>query len=731
MSNSLTVLSGLLESRTAYANALNKSLDIFISYTEKSIKDVMSKGLQPIVDAAGLDRIIVFRIFDIKNNTAGEIYRWDKNEGGTAPADPVLKILPFTTAIKHWLSVVSNNTCISLRRSEFTEDEAAFLSPRGVKSILMAPVFVGRDFWGIVTFHDNCRERDFDEDCTSLLRSAARLCAGTIIREEMQSKIKKAEIIKRIHKENKNSKIKTHWYESHLDAIPFLISIQDLNENWVFLNTAAETVLGKKREEVIGTPCKKWGLSICDTEMCAIACAKRGQMRTFFSHENTSYQVDTKLLKDINGKTAGYIEIIQDITQIEQMTKQQAQMEAANSAKSSFLAAMSHEMRTPMNTIIGMAAIGRSAAGIEGKDHALTSIEEASLHLLGVINDVLDMSKIEANKLELSNIAFDLRNSLKKASSFIKFDIKEKRFLFSMEIDSNIPSFFIGDDLRLTQVITNLLGNAVKFTPKDGKISLDVYFAGEEAGIWELRFEVSDSGIGISSEQQEKIFQPFEQAESGSTRKYGGTGLGLVISKRIIELMGGRIWVESEPGKGSRFIFTVKMPRSTEDSRLQPGFADKDEVSVEDIYREYKGKKLLLAEDIEINREILITLLNGTGLIIDTAENGRKAVDMVSEAPEKYDLIFMDMQMPEMDGLEATRRIRAFEAEQRFNEKNVLENAKHSPRLLGHPKSVPIIAMTANVFQDDIEKCHAAGMDDHIGKPLDIAKVLEKLRKYL
>ena len=434
-------------------------------------------------------------------------------------------------------------------------------------------------------------------------------------------------------------------------------------------------------------------------------------MRTFFSHENTSYQIDTKLLKDLKGEDAGYIEIIQDVTQIESMMKHQAEMEAASKAKSSFLAAMSHEMRTPMNSIIGMSTIGKNAGDLEGKNNALDKIIESSTYLLGVINDVLDMSKIESNKLELANVSFDLNASINKAVSLIQFSIDEKRFKFSLKLDDTMPCYFIGDDQRLTQVITNLLANAVKFTPDEGSISLSVSLIQEKDGICELRFEVADTGIGISPKYHEKIFDSFEQAEKGTTRKYGGTGLGLVISKSIIELMGGRIWVESKLGKGSQFIFTVKLSRDLQKSHLQSDFKDKEEVSIEDIYNNFKGKRVLLAEDIEINREILVTLLDGTGLIIDTAENGVEAVEMVRADPDKYHLIFMDMQMPVMDGLEATRQIRALPA--------VCD------------RMLPIIAMTANVFQDDIAKCRAAGMDDHIGKPINLSNVLGKLSYYL
>ena len=370
-------------------------------------------------------------------------------------------------------------------------------------------------------------------------------------------------LIEEIHHENERYMVMAHWYESLLDAIPFLISVQDLDERWTFVNAAAEKFLANKREEITGKPCKNWSLNICNTDECAIACAKRGQMRTYFSQDNTPYQVDIKILEDLEGKAAGYVEIIQDISKIESMMRQQAEMEAANNAKASFLSAMSHEMRTPMNTITGMTFIGKKAADLEGKDHALNAIEEASAHLLSLINNVLDITNIEANNLELSNTAFDIRNPLQKALFTIRTGVKDKRLKLNVNLEKNMPFFYKGDDQRLSQVITNLLSNAVKFTPEDGNISIALSMTGEENGICDLRFEISDSGIGIAPEQQEKIFHAFEQVESGASRKYGGTGLGLFISKRIIELMDGKIWLESELGKGSLFIFTIRLAKTT------------------------------------------------------------------------------------------------------------------------------------------------------------------------
>ncbi|MDR0331148.1 MAG: response regulator [Chitinispirillales bacterium] len=391
------------------------------------------------------------------------------------------------------------------------------------------------------------------------------------------------------------------------------------------------------------------------------------------------------------------------------LVKQQAEVEAASRAKSSFLAAMSHEMRTPMNAIIGMTSIGKNTADTERKNYALGKIEDAAVHLLSVINDVLDISKIEANKLELSPVEFSLEKMLQRIVNIINFRMDEKRQKFTLNVGENLPRIVFGDDHHLSQVILNLLSNAVKFSPEHGKIALNVSLAGEKDGVCEMRVEVADNGIGITPEKQAKLFQAFQQADSGISREFGGTGLGLSISKHIVELMGGKIWIESERGKGSRFIFTVNVSRGKSGAGA-PLAASGGEGGGGAIGK-FTGKKLLLAEDVEINREIMVSLLEETEIIIDCAKNGLEAVEMISEDVDKYDIVLMDVQMPKMDGLEATRRIRAMDA----------------PRLRG----LPIIAMTAHVFKSDIDECAKAGMNDHIGKPIDIEDVLEKLRKHL
>jgi signal transduction histidine kinase/CheY-like chemotaxis protein len=384
--------------------------------------------------------------------------------------------------------------------------------------------------------------------------------------------------------------------------------------------------------------------------------------------------------------------------------------EQSNLAKSNFLSKMSHEMRTPMNAIIGMTMIAKSAVDKEKVDYCFSKINEASVHLLGVINDILDMSKIEAGKFEISYSEFNFKKMINRVADMMNFRISERKQNLKILLDSNIPTIIKSDEQRLAQVFVNLLSNANKFTPEGGTITLSVDILEIDGQKYSMRIAVTDTGIGISQEQQDRLFVSFEQADGSIARKYGGTGLGLVICKTIIESMGGKIWIESELGKGSAFIFEIKVEVNldADESVMEDYEDDATDINERDIF---SGHTILLAEDVEINREIIINVLEYTAITIECAENGLEAVKMFRNAPSKYSLILMDIQMPEMDGIEASRQIRT----------------SH----LQESESIPILAMTANVFQEDIERCLAAGMNAHLRKPIELTELVKKLKQYL
>ncbi|MDR2160043.1 MAG: transporter substrate-binding domain-containing protein [Treponema sp.] len=384
----------------------------------------------------------------------------------------------------------------------------------------------------------------------------------------------------------------------------------------------------------------------------------------------------------------------------------------ANRAKSEFLARMSHEIRTPLNAILGMTEVTRkfitSAADSSGGftetrkkiADSLDEISIASSHLLDILNDVLDMSKIESGKFVLVNEAFSLRAVIKEVADIIDLRCCEKNLVFVSNFGELPRTGVIGDKLRLKQVLLNLLGNAVKFTPENGSIRLTAAVdpgTGPKLGI---TFSVADSGIGMTEAQQAKLFTAFEQTDSSIAVRFGGTGLGLAISQNLVNQMGGVITVRSRPGEGSVFSFTILL----EKTELDPG----QETALDDSVPDLTGKHILLAEDIEINRIIIKELLAETRVEIDEAADGKEALELFVANPGRYDLIFMDVQMPNMDGYEASRRIRA------FNRADAAD--------------VPIIALTANAYREDIEKARAAGMNGHLAKPVDIKAVMHTLK---
>ena len=379
--------------------------------------------------------------------------------------------------------------------------------------------------------------------------------------------------------------------------------------------------------------------------------------------------------------------------------------ESASRAKSAFLANMSHELRTPLSGIIGMTAIALRRAEDPKLRVQLGKVDQASKHLLGIINDILDISKIEAERMLLEQTGFELGSVIENLANLVAARVREKNLLFTIDVPSALSKLPVyGDPLRLGQILLNLVGNAIKFT-QQGSVTVSVRQLEERASEVVLRFEIRDTGIGISPEEQGRLFSAFTQADSSMTRKYGGTGLGLTISKRLALLMGGDMGIESVPAQGSTFWFTVPLQKNRENAPVHE--VSETEPPELRIKRDFAGTCVLLAEDEPISREVSLEYLTGLGLLVDVAEDGVQALDFARK--NRYPLILMDMQMPHLNGIDATRAIRADSLN----------------------RDTPIVAMTANAFDEDRQSCLAAGMSDHLGKPVDSDLLFATLLRWL
>jgi PAS domain S-box-containing protein len=800
-------------------------------FTVDDIEELMDDALLMVGEFMGVTRIVVSRPeFDSKISRAAFFWCGDDTIK-TAPVVEGLNELIFSSFPRDAQpgSVPTVYCC-----DTGAEQRYHIMEIVNVKAFVWAPLYVDGEYWGMLSVEDCKSARLWTDGERQMIGLVSKLISAAARRVIVDQQLTRTSSIVR-------------------NSLHFIIYISSAGKI-EYANESASDMTGYSNEELL-----KGGIGLLlDNDVFTkleneypdiISAGDRREYMMDIHVKGGAIRIAQVSVFAISGKSAGIGVIGLDITDNIRMERERAealaQAESSNRAKSEFLSRMSHEMRTPMNAIIGMTNIGRNSAEIERKDYCFDKIDDASKHLLGVINDVLDMSKIEAGKLEISNTEFNLEKMLRRVSDVVGFRVDEKNIEFNVRIEEGVPVSVVSDDQRLAQVLTNFLSNAVKFTPEKGAVSLTVRLIYEDKeGNCRLEFTVADTGIGISKENQAKLFNSFEQADGGISRKYGGTGLGLAISKRIVEMMSGEIRIESEEGRGSSFIFNITVKRGTQTARrlIMPGDMKKDfrilavddsrdvleyfknltsrlgiycdlaesgrdacrlmekggdgyyamifvdwrmpgmngveltrcikervgrkpvvimisatewsdiegmakaagvdgfipkplfPSSVVDCISEYagveeyieydansgesegekaifEGRCILIAEDIEINREIVIALLSDTGIDIDTVDNGVKAVAAFANDPGKYDLIFMDIHMPEMDGFQAAREIRALDV----------------PRAA----EIPIVAMTANVFREDIERCLDAGMNAHVGKPIDINDILDKLHTYL
>lgn len=703
--------------RDRLLTAVNTCSELLLTILEKDFNKTINKVLKVLGKASRSDRTYIWENYRVKDDN--RVYSRQTHEWVDGVESVFgMEVIENVTISHDLFELLNSGNHLNAIVKELDAESRATLEPQGVKSILLVPIIIEGYFWGFIGF-DNCHTEELWEDFeVKILESVGLLIANTSHRQKLFNEL--------IESENRFQDISTSCNQ--------IVYEVDLNHNYLYITDAYKQLTGIDPKDLIGTSAFD---VIHPEEVGAIMNALDKRLNPQNPQEQyLSFEYRPKTLKkstvwlrtviapyrniqtqEIIGFRGFSIDITQEkenqikILQMAEETKKLAeQAKSANAVKSQFLINMSHEIRTPLNAILGMSYLSLKNNSIDPKTKEfIKKIQLSANNLLTIVSDILDFSKIETQKMEITYCLFSLKEVLASLKDFIAPMATEKGLKFSILVEDEVPDLVVGDSLKINQSLSNLLNNAIKFT-EVGSVKLEVTLEELVNNEANIKFSVIDTGIGIPEDQHEMIYHSFTQIDSSLTRKHSGNGLGLTITKRLVELMNGVMGMSSTVGKGSCFYFTLPMKTDSDDDYCLP--AEKAEANDEKNYddnetNQFDGISILLVEDNELNREVIVTILEDSGLNIDTATNGIEAVE--AAIAKQYDIIFMDVQMPFMDGLEATKRIR------------------QSPNM----QDVPIIALTAHARESDYKKSIEAGMNDHISKPIKPEIFLNIIKKYV
>ncbi|MDR2584194.1 MAG: response regulator [Fibromonadaceae bacterium] len=611
-------------------------------------------------------------------------------------------------------SLIDNNIGIAKFKSEFENNLEIigrdFVNYRGEKSVAFFRQLDNGWYFGIITpEHEYYKNINKIAKYLSMLGVLFTLALSVVliriinVREGMNKLVRDQKL---------ELETTVHRYRSILNAVPLPITVTDLDTKWTFINTAVERFLGITLKEALGKPCSNWNANICNTQNCGIECAKRGLKQTFFTHNGSSFKVDVEVLRNVENEPMGYIEVVQDITQVEKMAR--AEAENASAAKTAFLAKMSHEIRTPMNAIMGVTEIQlRNETLIPQVRESFAIIYNSGNLLLGIINNILDLSKIEAGKMELIPVEYEFVGLIHDVVQLNAMRNNSKPIKFELYIDENVPLELVGDEIRIKQILNNLLSNAFKYTEK-GKVKLSIFAENNEKDTI-LILQVSDTGCGMSREQVNKLFtSEYVRFNLEANRSIEGTGLGMAITQHLVQMMNGKIFADSKIGKGS--TFTIHLPQKNTGVGILGEKRAKDimslridKTSIKKVQLDFEQMpygKVMVVDDVESNLYVAKEMMAHYGLTIEAVSSGFEAIDRVKKG-EVYDIIFMDHMMPKMDGMETTK---------------ILRESGYTH---------PIVALTANALIGQAKIFMENGFDDFISKPIDIRQLNTVLNRFI